>query len=182
MTKNPKNNTNVLSDVEYASTVDSFNRLISVTCSTMGKAYEQKITTHLQSIASSDALVLTNPTALYNNTKQINTEAALVKFYKQLEFLLLSTRTNGYPDFYVRLCNNLVAGLVNNQPSDYGISTNGGILDLAKQLYRKSFLEYFIKPTDQKVLRVFLMNHPHLVLQLLLSQFYQHASTSKNPV
>lgn len=181
MTKNPKNNSNVLSDAEYAATVDSLNHLIPVTSFTMGKVYEQKITAHLQSIASSDALVLTNPTALYNNTKQLNTEAALVKFYKQLQFLLLSTRTNGYPDFYVRLCNNLVAGLVNNQKSDYGISTNGGILDLAKQLYQKSFLEYFFKPSDEKVLRVFLMNHPHLVLQLLISQFYQHAS-NKNLV
>lgn len=181
MTKNPKNNSNVLSDAEYAATVDSLNHLIPVTNFTMGKLYEQKITAHLQSIASSDTLVLTNPTALYNNTKQLNSEAALVKFYKQLQFLLLSTRTNGYPDFYVRLCNNLVAGLVNNRKSDYGISTNGGILDLAKKLYQKSFLEHFFKPSDEKVLRVFLMNHPHLVLQLLISQFYQHAS-NKNLV
>lgn len=182
MMKNPKNNDNVLTDEQYVAAVESLNRLVPIAVFTLGKVYEQKITRHLQSIASSDALALTNPTALYNNTKQIASEAGLVKFYKQLEFLLLSTRTNGLPDFYVRLCNNLVAGLVNNHPSDYGIYTTGGILDLAKQLYRKTFLEYFIKPTDQKVLRAFLMNHPHLVLQLLLSQFYQHASASKNLV
>lgn len=181
MTKNPKNNDNVLTDAEYIATVDSLNKLIPVTVFTMGKVYEQKITTHLQSIASSDSLVLTNPTLMYNTSKQLNTEVAIVKFYKQLQFLLLSTRTNGYPDFYVRLCNNLVAGLVNNKSSDYAISTNGGITDLARSLYKKSFLEYFIEPTDHKILRSFLIDHPHLVLQLLLSQFYQHASIPKTP-
>lgn len=172
----PKNNTNVLNDDEYGQTVDRIGRHIQITTAILGTAYKEKIKAHLQSIASSDVMVITNPTALYNKTKVLATEAGLVKFYKQLEFLLLSTRTNGYPDFYVRLCNNLVAGLVNNQTSDYGINTNGGILDLAKQLYKKSFLEYFFPPSDEKALRVFLINHPHVVLQLLIAQFYQHAS------
>lgn len=171
---NPKNNTQVLTDSEFEETVNRVRSLIPVTAGIMGKAYEQKITKHLTSIASYDVLVATDPTTIYNLSKSISEEAALIKFYKQIQYHLFSSKTNGYPDFYVRLCNNMVAGLVNNEISDYNFNTNGGILDLANSLYKKSFLEYFIRPTKEKVLRSFLLDHPHLVVQLLIMQFYQH--------
>lgn len=181
MTKNLKNNDNVLTDVEYANSIDILSKIVKVCVFNTNKNHAEKLNTHLQLIASADSLILTDPGFLYGNTKSISSDAVLVKFYKQLEHLFFSTRTNGYPDFYVRLCNNLAAGFSKQSNTGYSIVTKGGILDLANQLYKKSFLEHFVKPTPQKVLRVFLMNHSHLVLQLLISQFYQHENASKVP-
>lgn len=179
MKKNPKNNENVLDDYEFAKSVEILGKLLPISSLLPGRLDKEKIKTHLQLIASSDSLALTNPTFMYNNAKAVSSDAALTKFYKQLEYLFFTTRTNSQSDFYVRLCNNLVAGLAKQTQTDYSVSINGGILDLAKQLYKKSFLEYFIKPTDQKVLRVFLMDHPNIVLQLLISQYFQHEQLSQ---
>lgn len=173
---NQLKNTQVLTDNEFGETVNRLGSLIPVTVGIMGKAYEQKITKHITSIASYDVMSATHPAAIYNLSKSIGEEAALVKFYKQIQYLLLSSKTNGYPDFYVRLCNNLVCGLANNQITDYNFNSKGDILDLATSLYKKSFFEYFFKPSKEKVLRSFLLNHPHLVVQLLIMQFYQYPS------
>lgn len=149
-------------------------RLLPVSSLLPSRLDKEKIKSHLQLIASSDCLALTNPTFLYDTARAISSQAALTRFYKQLEYLFFTTRTNSQPDFYVRLCNNLVAGLSKQTQTDYSISINGGILDLADQLYKKNFIEYIFPPKKEKVLRVFLMNHPNIVLQLMLSQYFQH--------
>ncbi len=173
---NPRKNNLVLTDAEFGETVNRLGALIPVTMRIMGKLHEQKITDHISSIASSDVLSITHPSTCYNWAAYNRDDAGTVKFYKQLQYHLLSTRTNGYPDFYVRLCNNVVNGLVNNKISDYNFNTDGGILDLATALYRKDLLDYFTRPTKEKMLRSFLLDHPHLVIQLLIMQFYQNAS------
>ena len=173
---NPKKNNQVLTDKEFGETVNRLADLIPMTVGIMGKAFEQKITKHTSSIASCDAMVITHPANVFNWSVDIRNEPAVIKFYKQLQYHLFSSRTCGYPDFYVRLCNNIVNGLVNNQITDYNFNTDGGILDLATALYRKDFVDYFFKPTKEKVLRSFLLDHPHLVIQLLIMQFYQAPS------
>lgn len=173
---NPKKNRQVLTDAEFGETVNRLGSLVPVTIGIHGRLSQEKINKHLQSIASYDVMVITSPANIYNWVSDIRKEASAIKFYKQLEYHLLSSRTLGYPDFYVRLCNNVVNGLVNNQITDYNFNTDGGILDLASSLYRKDFIDYFFKPTPEKILRSFFLDHPHVVIQLLLMQFYQYPS------
>jgi hypothetical protein len=173
---NPKKNNQVLTDAEFGETVNRLGGLIPVTVGIMGKGFEQKITKHISSIASYDVMTITHPANIFNTSTDIRSDGAVIKFYKQLQYHLLSTRTAGCSDFYIRLCNNIVNGLVNNQITDYNFNTDGGILDLATALYKKDFVDYFFKPTKEKVLRSFLLDHPHLVIQLLIMQFYQNST------
>jgi hypothetical protein len=173
---NPRKNSNVLTDAEFIETINRLGKLIPLAVGIIGQPHQKKITDHLKSIASSDILSLTDPTNSFNWAYNSKSEPSYVKFYKQLEYMLLSCRTCGYEDFYVRLCNNLVKGLVNNTISEYSINPNGGILDLATAIYKKDFVDYLVPPSKEKVLRSFLLDQPNLVIRLLIMQFYHNAS------
>lgn len=175
----PENNHLVLTDNEFEETIYRVGEHIRMTSSIMGKEHEKKITAHLEYIASCDVSVLTDPTHIHDNSGAIKQSAALTKFYTQLKYLLLSSRTGGYPDFYVRLCNNLSAGLVSSQDTSYGIDNyKGGILELAQSLTKKKYFFLVRKPAPSVAMRLFFIKHPHLVLQLLIAQFYQRTASA----
>ena len=166
----PENNHLVLTDNEFEETVYRVGEHIRMTSSIMGKEHEKKITAHLEYIASCDVSVLTDPTHIHDNSGAIKQSAALTKFYTQLKYLLLSSRTGGYPDFYVRLCNNLAAGLLSERKRE--------INDLAKTLTaKKRFFTWKIHQPPA-ALRLFFIKHPYLVLQLLIAQFYQRTASA----
>lgn len=172
-----KNNDNTLSAVEYERVLTLLGTLLNTyyVKQTNDKAKE-KIDKHLTWIASLNVLTIVDATNLYNKSNEITNDFDLFRFYTQLDFHLFSIGTDVYPDSYVRLCNNIARALPRVNKDPYGISyqtDNGDLYELAKKLYSKDFIDYIRKPSRAKVLRYFLLNHRHVVLQLLIMQFYQ---------
>ena len=169
---NPKNNQNVLTDAEYAVLLGRLGTAIAVCASSNSTIAKDTVSGHLVYIASLNVISITDPTRQYDIATQIKDNAYLVRFYKQLNFQLFSTTTQGYNDYFVRLCNNVVAGLPFENDDKFSVSVGGSLHVLAKTLYKKDLVDYFIKPSTDKVLRCFLLNHRHLVLQILIMQYY----------
>jgi len=169
---NPKNNQNVLTDAEYAVLLDRLGVAIAVCASGNSSDVKDTITKHLVYIASLNVISITDPTRQYDISTEIKDNAYLMRFYKQLNFHLFSTTTQGYNDYFVRVCNNVVAGLPFENDDKFSVSVGASLHLLAKTLYKKDLIDYFIKPSTDKMLRCFLLNHRHLVLQILIMQYY----------
>lgn len=172
-----KNNSNTLAAREYEDVLTLLGKLLNTYYVKQANVQAKgKIDQHLTWIASLNVLSVVDATTLYNKSTEVANDVDLFRFYTQLDFHLFSIGTDRYPDSYIRLCNNIARALPRANKDVYGINyqkDNGDLYELAKKLYNKDFIDYITKPSREKVLRYFLLNHRHVVLQLLIMQFYQ---------
>jgi hypothetical protein len=138
-----------------------------------GPGDREIITKHLTYIASMNVVSLLDPTRQSVDTDLLRNTKDLIIFYKQLDFLVFSSCTEGYPDYFDRLVTNLIMGLQNQLQDDFNYTEwTDNFYELAKSLYKKTWFEHYLKPSEDRVLRYFFRNHRHLVLQLLIMQYY----------
>lgn len=177
ITTTEKNNTNTLPASEYRDVLAELGKLLSTYYKDQANAVSKgKIDNHLTWIASLNVLNVVDATTMYIRAQEVAQDPDLFRFYTQLDFHLFSIGTNHHNDCYARLCNNIARALPKTNRDAYGINyttINGDIYELAKQLYNKDLIDYISSPSREKVLRYFLLNHRHVVLQLLIMQFYQ---------
>lgn len=134
---------------------------------------KDKITEHNTSIASQNILALTDPSNIYMASQEISKSGVLQEYYAQVYFHLFSQGIYSSEDGYDRLCLSIARAIPCQSLGQYGVNYNGDIYEIAKRLYKKKLLDYFLKPSPVEMLKSFLVNHRHLVIQVLIMQFYQ---------
>jgi len=160
-----------LSNQEYVTLLNNVSDKIILV--SKGSGNPENITKHLTYIASMNVVSLLDPTRQSVDTDLLRNSTDLIIFYKQLDFLLFSSCTEGYPDYYDKVLTNLIMGLQNQIQDDFNYTEwTKNFYDLAKSLYKYTWFEHYLKPSQDKVLRYFFRNHRHLVLQLLIMQYY----------
>lgn len=168
---------NVLTPQEYNTVLVNLGGLLSQYYSLMdtNMAQRDELNQHLTMLATKSILDITNPDDIYKNSLQILKSPTLLRLYAQVEFQLLSIGTNGYNDSYDRLCRSIANAIPNTKPSRFSIwkdSNNGGIYDLAIEVREHKLKDLLRQTTREDVICDFLLNHRHLVLQILIMQFY----------
>ena len=168
---------NFLTNLEYNQIIDRVGELVTKYYRKETSSVNQyKINTHLTWIASLNITSSVDPTSIYNSADKLANDPLLFQFYTQLNFNLFSIGLNSQKDCYVRLCKSVARALPKTSSDPYGMNYqihNGDLYVLAKQLYKKKLIDYFIKPSREKVLEHFLQNHRHVVLQIIIMQYYQ---------
>jgi len=160
-----------LSNQEYVNLLNSVSDKIILV--SRGSDDEEIITKHLTYIASMNVVSLLDPTRQSVETNVLRNTKELIIFYKQLDFLLFSSCTEGYPDYFDKLLTNLIMGLQNQKQDDFNYTEwTDDFYELAKSLYKETWIDNLIEPSEDKILRYFFRNHRHLVLQLLIMQYY----------
>lgn len=174
MTMNQKNEK--LNTEEYRELLLAVGNVISTYCSKQSKEVHEKIDKHLTWIASLNILSITDPTQLYQTAKQISEDADLFRFYSQVDFQLFSMVSGQTDDTHSKLCKNIADALPSKDTDKFGIGYNfksGDLNELAAGLHKHSWKDYFVGIDKSVVLQQFLMNHRHVVLQIIIMQFYQ---------
>ena len=168
---------NVLTPQEYNTLLVNLGGLLTQYYTLMDTNVTQRdeLNRHLTELASKSILDITNPEDIYKNSLQILNSPALLRLYAQIEFQLFSIGINGYNDSYDRLCRSIAKAIPNIRQSRFSIwkdSNNGGIYDLAIEVRKPRLKDLLRQTTREDVICDFLLNHRHLVLQILIMQFY----------
>ena len=164
-----------LTTQEYNQLLLGAGDVISTYCSKLPAGTREKINEHLTWIASQNILTITDPTSIRTVAKLIRSDSDLFRFYSQVDFQLFSM-VSFETDTRTRLCNNIAYALPAKDDDTYGISYNtsaGDLSELASSLYKNKWVDYFLPVKIQVKLHWFLMSHRHLVLQILIMQYYQ---------
>ncbi len=167
--------TEKLTTQEYNQLLLGAGDVIATYCSKLPAAIHAKINEHLTWIASQNILTITDPTSIRMVAKLIRSDSDMFRFYSQVDFQLFSM-VSFEKDTRTRLCNNIAYALPSKDDDTYGISYNtsaGDLSELASSLYKSNLMDYFFPVNKQVKLHWFLMNHRHLVLQILIMQYYQ---------
>jgi len=132
-----------------------------------------KINEHNTWIASQNILTLTDPSNIFDASQVIARQPLLQSYYAQVYFHLFSQGIYSSEDGYDRLCASIARAVPCPSMGQYGLNYSGDIYEIARRLYKKKWLDYFIKPSPVEMVKSFLVNHRHLVIQVLIMQFYQ---------
>lgn len=171
---NPKNKK--LNTEEYSELLDSLGKVIATYCHKQPETVLDKINKHLTWIASLNILTITDPSQMYATTKLISSDADLFRFYSQADFQLFSTVSGKNEDTHTKLCKNIADALPSKDEDKFGISYNssvGDLHELAARLYKHKWMDLISYPNKSIRLQQFLINHRHVVLQILIMQFFQ---------
>lgn len=169
--KNEKLNTD-----EYRELLTALGNTISTYCEKQPVGVVEKINQHLTWIASLNVLTITDPAQMYATAKQVSADADLFRFYSQVDFQLFSMVSGQTDDTHVKLCKNIADALPVKDEDKFGISYNssvGDLHELAARLYKHKWMDLIVYPSKSKRLHQFLINHRHVVLQIIIMQFYQ---------